>query len=65
MPKNIAYFSLGVNKQENVQVNSKCRLVIDPDAQRSGKPRILGVLPSLCFWHDSRGGDRQLLLELL
>lgn len=34
-------YSLGVNKQENMQVNNKCTLLIDPDTHMKGDPRIL------------------------
>lgn len=47
MHKNSAFFSLGVSKQENMQVSSKCTLMIDPDAHVRGEPCIYGVSPSL------------------
>lgn len=60
MHKDSAFFSLGVSEQENMQVSSKCTLMIDPDAHGRGEPCLCGVsLP--CFWHDPSGYNRKRL----
>lgn len=41
MHKNTVFFTLGVNKQENTQVHSKCMLMMDPDTHIRGDPLIL------------------------
>lgn len=54
MKKDTAFFSFGSEQQENMHVNSKCTLMLDPDAHIWGKPRISGMLYSPCFWHNSK-----------